>query len=470
MPVKASLKNKAATAAKVEQAESTITAAPAVAKEPSNESGKSNRTAPRHHDSEPNPFERSFSGTGGVQSGGNDGGMLPSVAALTSPAPAGQAGSMGQMNGGWSPFGSLRSGPLSPAMLLGPSGLAGYDGSMRTGLTPNESSIRTGLTPRGEAAAPSNGNFPMASPNTAALFGLMNGGSGLTPGGSAPSFLGGPGGAFMQNAGQGTQDSNNLYAPRPHGPSNLNSSVSMSNLQRGEHGHTGPDAETAANGLFLLSQHSQQQHGSHAEDLVRRATANQAKQAGASHGRGYSGDYRSLSPEELARAAASESQTTDTAAGGSSTGRGKKNPRRKASYTEDAGKEPKTKRARGSKAQQKVSDSGNESDEMHAQEEMEQMGEDGPGMLSSGNKNETDEEKRRNFLERNRQAALKCRQRKKQWLQNLQAKVEFFGQENDQLTSQVTSLREEIVNLKTILLAHKDCPAARTEHNAPQGY
>lgn len=58
-------------------------------------------------------------------------------------------------------------------------------------------------------------------------------------------------------------------------------------------------------------------------------------------------------------------------------------------------------------------------------------------------------------------AALKCRQRKKQWLQNLQTKVEYYSQENDALTSQVASLREEIVALKTLLLAHKDCPIAR---------
>ncbi|KAJ3454211.1 hypothetical protein MRS44_018105 [Fusarium solani] len=69
----------------------------------------------------------------------------------------------------------------------------------------------------------------------------------------------------------------------------------------------------------------------------------------------------------------------------------------------------------------------------------------------------TDEEKRKNFLERNRVAALKCRQRKKRWLTNLQTKVEMFNTENDALTVQVTQLREEAVNLKTLLFAHKDC-------------
>jgi len=62
-----------------------------------------------------------------------------------------------------------------------------------------------------------------------------------------------------------------------------------------------------------------------------------------------------------------------------------------------------------------------------------------------------------------RVAALKCRQRKKQWLANLQAKVEIFSTENDALSATVTQLREEIVNLKTLLLAHKECPVAQAQ-------
>ncbi len=62
-----------------------------------------------------------------------------------------------------------------------------------------------------------------------------------------------------------------------------------------------------------------------------------------------------------------------------------------------------------------------------------------------------------------RVAALKCRQRKKQWLANLQAKVEIFTSENDSLSAQVVSLREEIVGLKTLLLQHKDCPVSQQQ-------
>lgn len=37
----------------------------------------------------------------------------------------------------------------------------------------------------------------------------------------------------------------------------------------------------------------------------------------------------------------------------------------------------------------------------------------------------------------------------------------MFTTENDSLTAQVHGLREEIVGLKSLLLAHKDCPAGQ---------
>lgn len=62
-----------------------------------------------------------------------------------------------------------------------------------------------------------------------------------------------------------------------------------------------------------------------------------------------------------------------------------------------------------------------------------------------------------------RVAALKCRQRKKQWLANLQAKVEMYSAENDTLNSQVAQLHEEIRNLRTLLMGHKDCPVGHAQ-------
>ncbi|KAI9319489.1 hypothetical protein BX666DRAFT_2025782 [Dichotomocladium elegans] len=70
---------------------------------------------------------------------------------------------------------------------------------------------------------------------------------------------------------------------------------------------------------------------------------------------------------------------------------------------------------------------------------------------------EVDEEKRKNFLERNRQAAYKCRQRKKQWVQSLQAKAEYLTASNDELQTQAAGLREQLLQLKMQVLEHKTC-------------
>ncbi|CAD6444748.1 0420527c-1c9e-451e-a8ba-68e5bfabf963 [Sclerotinia trifoliorum] len=73
-------------------------------------------------------------------------------------------------------------------------------------------------------------------------------------------------------------------------------------------------------------------------------------------------------------------------------------------------------------------------------------------------KPETDDEKRKSFLERNRVAALKCRQRKKQWLNNLQQKVDTYTNENEALQQRIQQMGHEIIQLRTMLLAHKDTP------------
>jgi hypothetical protein len=53
---------------------------------------------------------------------------------------------------------------------------------------------------------------------------------------------------------------------------------------------------------------------------------------------------------------------------------------------------------------------------------------------------------------------LKCRQRKKAWLANLQTKVEYLSTENETLQMTINSLREEIDSFRSILVSHKDCP------------
>ncbi|GAA5804364.1 hypothetical protein HPULCUR_009852 [Helicostylum pulchrum] len=64
------------------------------------------------------------------------------------------------------------------------------------------------------------------------------------------------------------------------------------------------------------------------------------------------------------------------------------------------------------------------------------------------------------YLRRYTEGAIP-RQRKKQWLANLQHRVEYLSTDNEQLQAQATLLREEVLNLKTLLLAHRDCKVAQ---------
>ncbi|XP_033900817.1 cyclic AMP-dependent transcription factor ATF-2 isoform X5 [Acipenser ruthenus] len=81
------------------------------------------------------------------------------------------------------------------------------------------------------------------------------------------------------------------------------------------------------------------------------------------------------------------------------------------------------------------------------------------------------DEKRRKFLERNRAAATRCRQKRKVWVQSLEKKAEDMSSVNGQLQNEVTQLRNEVAQLKQLLLAHKDCPVTAMQkksgyHNA----
>ncbi|KAL7276109.1 hypothetical protein RUND412_000899 [Rhizina undulata] len=67
------------------------------------------------------------------------------------------------------------------------------------------------------------------------------------------------------------------------------------------------------------------------------------------------------------------------------------------------------------------------------------------------------ESKRKKFLERNRVAASKCRQKKKMWMQDLEENARSRQQESKYLHGQVSELRDELLKLKTELLSHDGC-------------
>lgn len=124
---------------------------------------------------------------------------LPPLSAMTSPVPVDPASHFS-----WSGLSSsLRAGPLSPAMLAGPTSAShhaqhgqpgneasgagaqntthhgGFDPStFRTGFTPG---VGSGFTPNYTGLLTAGGGFPMPSPNTAAFFSMVTNG---TPGGA----------------------------------------------------------------------------------------------------------------------------------------------------------------------------------------------------------------------------------------------------------------------------------------------
>ncbi|MCJ1283963.1 hypothetical protein MMC26_003294 [Xylographa opegraphella] len=79
------------------------------------------------------------------------------------------------------------------------------------------------------------------------------------------------------------------------------------------------------------------------------------------------------------------------------------------------------------------------------------------GRASNVDLQSPEEEKRSKFLERNRVAASKCRQKKKEWTNNLEAKARELQNSKNQLAMMVTSLKEEVMWLKGEMLKHTGC-------------
>ncbi|KAH7082777.1 Aft1 HRA domain-containing protein [Paraphoma chrysanthemicola] len=399
---------------------------------------------------EPNVFEQSF--VGGNGSAETPGGrpILPPVANITSPSP------LPGITPGWQ---SLRAGPLSPAMLSGPTGQTDYfSESFRGFPTPNESSLRTGLTPGGGGSM-----FPQPSPNTQAIFNLQS--AGVTPG--TGDFQA----AALRAAAQANHNKATTTGAPTSQPEGVTAGMDRQNnfqqpqqQQRNQNDpYANHDVSSAANDLlsfasqnggarnsqpqFSMPPQQQSVHAGHMPvqpvsqvNHVRRDTKGSINSMASAE----TGDFSESGQSEQAKTA-TRSRAKKGAANGKQAAGNKRN-------NDDV---PKGSRKK-SKAQQSMED------EMMGQDSDDDMDIKDEETHKDGRKM-TDEEKRKNFLERNRVAALKCRQRKKQWLANLQAKVELFSTENDALSATVTQLREEIVNLKTLLLAHKDCPVSQAQ-------
>ncbi|KAI1415209.1 hypothetical protein F5Y13DRAFT_187311 [Hypoxylon sp. FL1857] len=65
--------------------------------------------------------------------------------------------------------------------------------------------------------------------------------------------------------------------------------------------------------------------------------------------------------------------------------------------------------------------------------------------------------KRNKFLERNRVAATKCRQKKKEWVSDLEEAQLGLESQHNQLQVEYSNLRNEITNIKSQLMEHATC-------------
>ncbi|KAK5120664.1 hypothetical protein LTR85_006022 [Meristemomyces frigidus] len=414
-------------------------------------SGPHNQT---HLSKEPNPFENAFGNP--VETPGKI--LLPGVTSLTSPASL-----LPSNTPGWP--GSLRSGPLSPAMLTGPTGSNDYFNSDHhfagSFPTPNESSLRTGLTPGGGGSM-----FPQPSPNSQAIYQQLQSG-GATPG--TLDFHRTAMTARAQNQANNYSMQQNGATSQPQQNPNIQPDLDTKPFAQGapaQQDHQDPfgshQTNDAANGLFMLAQAGGQrgaQQGFAMPQQPQQGFPQPMQQDANMHKRQNKNSIGSTmsggtegGPDDYSDGSAETKPQTRSGRPKKGTSGGKAtNGKRKA---EETPSKPVSKKQRGSNISAMPEEEPEDMEEQNI-DDMDDHTIDGRKM--------TDEEKRKNFLERNRVAALKCRQRKKQWLANLQQKVEIFSTENDALAATVTQLREEIVGLKTLLLAHKDCPVSQAQ-------
>ena len=334
--------------------------------------------------------------------------------------------------------GSLRSGPLSPAMLAGPRGQGPLGGNaaatvaaqhslhhlggpghlgqltfdpsssfVRTGLTPDVG--RTGLTPLVGGPA----SFPPPSPNTAAFLAMVTnnaaGANSLTGGATiTPNTLSALTGVVIGTASNTNGSaSDSQHHPHPLSISHVaqypNSHQSNQQQNFGPGGNNNdpsayPPGEfassarnatnAAANGLFLLSQAHQ--------ELTKREEEQQAQAA-----------------------AAAAQQTTNTRGAAKRAASNTNGHTKRKSVDVPATKPPPGKRARGStntvaptptrvaaRRKSTIEDFGSDDEDSFDGQDMEDDDAMSPGGSNKNKRPETEEEKRKNFLERNRQGEL----------------------------------------------------------------
>jgi ATF/CREB family transcription factor len=271
-------------------------------------------------------------------------------------------------------------------MLAGPAGSGDYFDSIGRGFpTPNESSLRTGLTPGGGGSM-----FPAPSPNSQALF------QALQNGGATPGTV-----DFHRTAINAAARSKNNQFGQTSNPQDQNPLDAKMDKSQQEQ-FASHDAE-AANGLFMLAKGGQtnSQYAMANQQIQQQQQAMQSNQSVQENHRRNTASMGSLSGHDISGQQSDDHEETSKpntrSARGKKTGKAQAaaNNRRKADETPQKSS---NKRSKGNSGSVNVDPSLTleppDDDEDDSNEEM-------PTHDANGRKM-TDEEKRKNFLERNR--------------------------------------------------------------------
>jgi ATF/CREB family transcription factor len=329
--------------------------------------------------------------------------ILPPLAAIASPNDAHYSWAFSSS----SFSNSLRSGPLSPAMLTGPQQqsdqpLAAFDpAAFRTGLTP-----RMGLTP-GTGLTPLLGgpvSFPPASPNTAAFLSSVMNTSG-TPslssvaGTITPNTLNAITGVLASQQHTHAQSPLSMSTVTSGFPPRSDAAASAPSANGSYNASANNAAQTATNGLFLLSQAHQ--------ELTKREEEAAAALSGSVATVGLNGHVNGSAKRGTKRKSydtegpvVSVTAPTPTVVQQQQQQAPANGKRTRSSTLSTNGRRAST-----------VSLELNEEEEDDDEELLMAMssGQNQSGGKKSGSKKlETEEEKRKNFLERNRQGKLSC--------------------------------------------------------------
>ncbi|ODV80785.1 uncharacterized protein CANTADRAFT_20349 [Suhomyces tanzawaensis NRRL Y-17324] len=268
----------------------------------------------------------------------------------------------------------------------------------KTGLTPNESNLRSGLTP----GVINHSSFPFNSvPGLTTPGALLN--SPMTPG--LLSLLG------MTNTGQSMPLANNNLQQKPQQPN-----PQLRQEQRGPNVHE--EQQPLPQSMQINQPHYDQNNVVPPQALT---TEN--------HVGGFAMP-KIREAEDTSTSPASQSSKRSAESGE------RENKKQKT--------EPK-KRATGKKVTTKVKKDPEATNNGKVESD---SPDGGPSSLA---------DKRKSFLERNRVAASKCRQRKKQLIQKMEDELSFYSTGYRELSAQVSQLRDQVITLKGVLVSHKDC-------------